>query len=112
MLKKFMLGAALAAMFAAPALAQSYDPEIGSGNIVGPGGGAVTAGTPAYLTPHSKAYAHVQSGGGYAYAPGWGSNAYAYQPRARRGDASINDKVYQPGGSYWREMQRRSRGQY
>lgn len=111
MLKNFMLGAALAAMLAAPAFAQAYDPSAGSGNIVSPNGTPVTAGTPAYLGP-GKAYAHVPPGGGYAYAPGWYGNAYAYQPRARRGGASINDKVYQPGGSYQREMQRRHGNRY
>ena len=34
MLKTLMIGAALAAMIGAPAMAQSYDPSVGSGNIV------------------------------------------------------------------------------
>lgn len=108
MLKKFMLGAALAAMLAAPALAQSYYGGAGSGNIVSPSGAPVTAGTPAYLGP-GPAYAHVRAGGGY-YTPG--GNAYAYQPRARRGNGTIDDKVYQPGGSYWREMRRQYGNRY
>ena len=86
MLKKIVIGAALAAMVATPALAQAYDPDAGSGNIVSPNGAHVYADTPPYLGQSGEAYAHMAPGGGY-YAPG---GAYAYSPghrgrhRARR----------------------------
>lgn len=78
MLKNIMRAAALVAMTATPALAQVYNPDAGSGNIVSPNGAHVYADTPAYLpNAHSgQAYAHVKPGGGY-YAPG---GAYAYVP--------------------------------
>ena len=79
MLKKLMIGAAFAAMIAAPALAQSYDPSAGSGNIVSPNGGPVTAETPPYLGP-GNAYAHVGPGGGFT-----AGSAYAYAPRRPHG---------------------------
>ncbi len=34
--KKMMIGAAVAALIASPALAQSFDPSVGSGSVVGP----------------------------------------------------------------------------
>jgi hypothetical protein len=109
MLKRLMIGAALAAVLATPAFAQAYYGGAGSGNIVSPNGAPVSAGTPAYVGGSAKAYAHVPPAGGYS-TPGF--NAFAYQPRARRGDATINDQVYQPGGSYWREMQRQHGNRY
>jgi hypothetical protein len=54
MLKRLMIGLAIAGLSAAPALAQKYVPEAGSGNIVkGPGGGPVTADTPPYVGQRS-----------------------------------------------------------
>ena len=35
-MKKFMLGTAIALLLATPALAQSYDPNMGTGNIAPP----------------------------------------------------------------------------
>jgi len=102
MLKKIMLGAALAGMLATPALAQAYYGSMGSGNIVSPNGTPVTAGTPAYVGRSHTAYEHVKSGGGSS-APGF--NAFAYQPSGRH--PYINDKVYEPGGSYWQYMRER-----
>ena len=98
-----MIGAAFAAMLATPAFAQAYYGGAGSGNIVSPNGVPVTANTPAYVGGSTTAYAHAKSGGGYSTP---GANAFACQPRARRGDSTINDQIYQPGGSYWREMRR------
>lgn len=73
MLKKLMIGAAFAAMLTAPALAQTYDPEVGTGNVsAGPNGGGLGA-------PTGTA---GQFGGPYAYEPPSYSNTYAYQPRA------------------------------
>ena len=44
MLKKIIIGAAFSALIASSAMAQSYQPEWGSGNIVpGPNGGFVSA---------------------------------------------------------------------
>jgi hypothetical protein len=54
MLKKIVIGVALAGIFAAPALAQKYVPEAGSGNLVqGPGGAPVTGETPPYVGQRS-----------------------------------------------------------
>jgi len=70
MLKKITMGAVFAALVASSAMAQSYQPEWGSGNIVpGSGGGFVTSpysgerfGGPyagAYVgTPYNRAYAY------------------------------------------------------
>jgi len=72
MLKKLMIGLTFAAMLAAPAVAQTYDPEVGTGNVsAGPNGGGLGAPT-----------VSGQFGGPYAYEPRSYSNAYAYQPRA------------------------------
>ena len=53
MLKKIMLGAAVAALMASSAMAQSYDPSVGSGNIVKnpstPPSGPVMPGTLGHL---------------------------------------------------------------
>ncbi len=54
MWKQIVIGAAAAGLLAAPALAQRYDPDLGSGNIVqGPGGPPVTADTPPYVGQRS-----------------------------------------------------------
>jgi hypothetical protein len=100
MLKKLMIGAAFVAMLAAPALAQSYDPELGSGNVLaGPNGGGVGGPTEPGLF-----------GGPYAYEPRSSRNGYAHQPSDYDSDA--NDKIYHPGGSSWRSMRRSRSGQY
>ncbi|MGB6875866.1 MAG: hypothetical protein WBD87_07505 [Candidatus Acidiferrales bacterium] len=66
MAKIVLLALALAALTGAPALAQSYDPSVGTGNIV----------------PGSKG--GMQSGGysGQFYNHGPGSRAYGYQSGA------------------------------
>lgn len=64
MLKKIIIGAAFSALIASSAMAQSYQPEWGSGNIVpGPNGGFVS-------TPYDRERFGVPgaySGGPYAY---------------------------------------------
>ena len=65
MLKKMMLGAAVAALMAASAnmsvMAQSYDPSVGSGNLVKnpshPPSGPVMPGTLGHLYANDFAYA-------------------------------------------------------
>jgi hypothetical protein len=54
-MKKIFLSAAVAMLFASPALAQSYDPDVGTGNVIN---------LPA-----------LEHGGGFAY-----SDPYAYEP--------------------------------
>lgn len=70
-MKKLLLGAALLAALAAPALGQSYNSNFGSGNMVPPPGG-------------SYAYSDGYSGAAYAPAgPGMyaaGHAAYGYAP--------------------------------
>jgi hypothetical protein len=54
MLKKLMTGLAVAGLLATPAVAQKYDPALGSGNIVqGPGGAPTTGSTPPYVGQRS-----------------------------------------------------------
>ncbi len=67
MLKKLMIGAALAALTMSPTLAQSYDPSVGSGNVVGPMNSPDSGPTmPAYnsngkvVGEHAHAYARVR----------------------------------------------------
>ncbi len=60
MLKQVVIGLATIGFLATPAVAQRYDPDAGSGNLVGPGG-PVTADTPAYLgqrSGHAYNYGH------------------------------------------------------
>jgi opacity protein-like surface antigen len=80
-MKKLLMGAALVALLASPALAQSYNPNLGSGNIVPEPGGA-------YNTPTGDA--------------NWGSDD-AYAPsrsRAERGyDAQASAPAYEDGHS-------------
>ena len=52
-MKKFMIGAGLAALLATPALAQSYNPEYGTGNAM----------------PTPPAWSANVGGGAFAYAP-------------------------------------------
>ena len=59
MLKKIIIGAAFSALIASSAMAQSYQPEWGSGNIVaGSSGGFVTVpyGTERFGEPGAYAY--------------------------------------------------------
>jgi hypothetical protein len=68
-MKKLLIGTALVAMLATPALAQSFDPDFGTGNIDPPV--ASLYGGQRYdsqgLTDQG---ARVGGGGPYAYAPG------------------------------------------
>jgi len=67
MMKTLMIGAALAAMIGAPAMAQSWDPSVGSGNIVG-----------AYSHPNSGPTVPDSNYGYSSYDRGGG--AYAFTP--------------------------------
>jgi hypothetical protein len=79
MLKKMMIGAAFAAVISAPALAQSYDPAMGTGNVT--------------AQPNYGPYAYR----GYAPQPyGYGYEAYAYVP-----DPYVGAYSYVPAPSYY-----------
>jgi hypothetical protein len=65
MLKKLMMSAALAATIGAPAMAQSYDPSMGSGNIVPP----ITQNAPSSYGYGRNAYAYVPGDYTSAYGP-------------------------------------------
>lgn len=73
MLKKLIIGATLAAALSAPALAQSYNPSVGSGNLVPPITQAPAA------SPYAPGHAYGPTGlnalNPFAYF-----NAYAYEP--------------------------------
>ncbi|HWE79260.1 MAG TPA: hypothetical protein VG270_12140, partial [Pseudolabrys sp.] len=68
MMKTLMIGAALATMIGAPAMAQSWNPSVGSGNIVG-----------AYDHPYSGPTIPRSSEGYSSYGSGYGG-AYAFVP--------------------------------
>jgi hypothetical protein len=77
------MGTALAAVIASPAFAQSYDPSVGSGNIVPP----LSQPNPMIGGASTQAY----SGGGnaaFAYEPerGYGYSSYARDPATRHID--------------------------
>ena len=75
MLKNIMIGAAVSALMASSAMAQSYQPEWGSGNIVpGSSGGFVSS---PYAEQFGGPYAGVYVGTPY-------SRAYAYERPAYR----------------------------
>jgi opacity protein-like surface antigen len=68
-MKKLLLSATLLAALAAPALAESYNPNLGSGNIVPPPGGRYA---------YSDGSNYVRAGSARMYAPGYA--AYGYAP--------------------------------
>ncbi len=84
MLKKLMIGAALAAMIGAPAMAQSYDPSIGSGNIVR-GHGHMYSGSTVPSDSYGYSTYDRGSGGAYAFAPAHDHGHYGHH-RAHRWD--------------------------
>ncbi len=74
MLKKMMIGAAVAALIASPALAQSFDPSVGSGNVVGP-----------YNSPQSGPSMPEYGRSGKLMNGGKsGGNVFAFAPRHHR----------------------------
>jgi len=84
MMKRLMIGAALAAILGTSALAQSFDPAVGSGNIVPDTNYAPSApvASEPYLGSASGPYAGPSRA--RAYAPesrGLSARSYAYQPR-------------------------------
>jgi len=89
MLKTLMIGAALAAMIGAPAMAQSYDPSVGSGNIVRGHGHMYSGSTVPGHRYGSDRYGYDTSeggyGGAYAFAPGQDDGNYGHH-RAYRQD--------------------------
>ncbi len=81
MMKKIMIGAALAALVVGPALAQSYNPSSGSGNLVGPPNkpysGPIGPGGRSDLGQPGPAYNGTFA---YGYSGANGYDAYAYAP--------------------------------
>jgi hypothetical protein len=90
-MKKLLLGAAFVAMLATPALAQSFDPDFGSGNINPPyhsiyGGQSYDS---QGLTGQGR---HWGGRGAYAYEPrgseqGWSWGAPGYDRYIQRQDS-------------------------
>jgi hypothetical protein len=70
MLKKLIIGGALAMLIAAPAFAQSYDPEYGTGNVINLPLAEATNGA-------------LGIGANVSASPQQGTSAYAYAPRVR-----------------------------
>jgi hypothetical protein len=73
-MRTLIIGAALAALIATPAFAQSYDPNYGSGNLVFPPGAANRAAP--VVPPRATDNVSPESADSYAYAPDHAS-AYA-----------------------------------
>lgn len=72
MLKKLIIGAAFSALIASSAMAQSYQPMWGSGNIIpGPNGGFANVPYDAerFGGPYAGAYAEAPFAGPFAYEP-------------------------------------------
>jgi hypothetical protein len=81
-MKMLVAAVALATLVASPAFAQSYDPDIGSGNIVPPYDDPEVPSTVLWGNSGS-AYAQAYPGQYEAYAqvsPFWGYDAYASVP--------------------------------
>ena len=100
-MKSVLTTAAVLIFIATPALAQSFDPDVGTGNITSPvasGNGANAYGLDAYETGYTRAQASGEIHhpahrsrrtakspayyGAYAFSPGYYSN-YAYNPWSR-----------------------------
>jgi len=74
MWKKLMIGAALAGMLAGPAMAQAWDPNFGSGNIVGPytrPGHPPNIPSYGYAYGESNAYGHAHHYDRHHYVHRW-----------------------------------------
>ena len=65
-MKKLLIGAALATLFAAPAFAQSYNPGYGTGNVMNQSEAEQTDGTAGY---GANLVASPSAPSAYAYAP-------------------------------------------
>jgi hypothetical protein len=76
-MRTLVIGAALATLIAAPAFAQAYDPNLGSGNLVFPPGAANRAAP--VVPPRATDNVSPASADSYAYAPDRGF-AYATRP--------------------------------
>jgi hypothetical protein len=78
-MKKLLIGAAFVAMLATPALAQSFNPDYGTGNV-NPAVNSLYGGQ--RYDSQGLAEQGTRSGGGgpYAYAPG-GSSRQSYSQR-------------------------------
>lgn len=64
-MKKLLMGAAVVALLATPAFAQSFDPNLGTGNIAPPVGG-VFAGSPSAVDAYAFApRTHISRTRGY-----------------------------------------------
>jgi hypothetical protein len=85
MLKKIMMGTALAALVASSAMAQSYQPEWGSGNIV-PNTNQSPNGSVRSET--LNAYAFVPAPDAYAFVPA--PHRSLYHHRAMQGHSDMD----------------------
>jgi len=81
-MKKILMGAAVFALLASPALAQSYDPDFGSGNLV--------------QAPWGNTPGSVGNEGGFA------NSAYAYAPARHhvRRSRGLDAQAYVPGAGW------------
>ena len=98
-ISKFTLIAALAAAgIASPALAQSFDPEAGSGNVAGVSYAPTPAQNDEYVVPQSsRAKTAARQNGLHAFAsvPGASSNSGSYDPASTGGGSAGYNQMLQ-----------------
>jgi hypothetical protein len=96
---KFALITAIAAAgIASPALAQSFDPEAGSGNVAGFGYAPTPAQNDEYAVPqsnHAKTAARQNGLGAFARVPGTSSNSGSSNPAFTGGGSSGYNQMLQ-----------------
>lgn len=91
MLKKLMIGTAVAAVFAVPAMAQSYNPAMGTGNVTAQiQAPAYNQGYQAYAYAPSRSYTSAYGPVGVPFdvigaLNPFAYNSYAYEPAPHRG---------------------------
>jgi hypothetical protein len=96
---KFALIAAIAAAgIASPALAQSFDPEAGSGNVAGFGYAPTPAQNDEYAVPqssHAKTAARQNGLRAFARVPGTSTNSGSNDPAVTGGGSSGYNQMLQ-----------------
>jgi hypothetical protein len=98
-ISKFTLIAAIAAAgIASPALAQSFDPEAGSGNVAGFSYGPTPAQNDEYAVPqssHAKTAARQNGLRAFARVPGTSSNSGSNNPAFTGGGSAGYNQMLQ-----------------
>jgi ABC-type sugar transport system substrate-binding protein len=96
--KLALIAAIAAAGVASPALAQSFDPEAGSGNVVGFGYASTLTQNDEYIVPqssHAKTAARQNGLRAFARVPGTSSNFGSYDPAFTGGGSAGYNQMLQ-----------------